>query len=407
VIGPLDRPWSGGPNPLWLTELDVATGMVLGSVAPEPWPESGDDPLAALEREARELLGGGGRCVLAFSGGRDSSALLAVFLRVARREGFDEPAAVTARWPEDPDSDEREWQEHVARRLGLRDWEIVNPGADVDLLGERSTRLLTELGLLWPAPFAALWTMVEAARDGVLVTGEGGDEVFAHWSFSRVWSQLKRGRALRHVARALGYAALPSPLRRRRALGRAQPYQSWLTDEARHAQRLALAEEEAIGERPWWPGHLRETASGRSLWLSRRSMASLCARRGARFATPLVAPSFLAALARRGGRTGWGDRTEAMTAVFGPVLDREILGRSTKATFGTVFWGPASRAFAEEWDGVGLDPRWVDPDALRAAWKEPTPTYGTALPLQAAWLAARRRREPGIAQGHPPGEPTP
>lgn len=391
--GEVHRPWGGAPNPLGLTELDVATGMVLGAVEPDPWPETADDPLTAIEGVARDLLGRG-RCVVAFSGGRDSSAVLAVLLRVARREGFDEPLAMTARFPGDPDSDERGWQEHVAGQLGVRRWEIVDPGTGVDLLGERSTGLLTEHGLLWPPPFAALSPMIEAAGGGVLVTGEGGDEVFANWPLSRVWSELGRGRGLRRGTRALAFAALPTPLRRRRAFARADPYQGWLTAESRHAQRMALAVDEAVVGRLWWPDHLRELGTERGLHLSRRSIAALCARQGGTFATPLLAPAFLAALARRGGRTGLGDRTKAMTTVFGDILGTEILARGTKATFGGVFWGPGARAFAEGWDGGGLDPRWVDAGALAAAWREPVPTYGCALALQAAWLASRQAGPP-------------
>ncbi len=80
-----------------------------------------------------------------------------------------------------------------------------------------------------------------------------------------------------------------------------------------------------------------------------------------------------------------------MKAVFSPLLDDAILSRRSKATFGDVFWGPESRQFAKDWDGKGLDPRWVDAVALRAAWLEPKPVYGAALPLQAAWLARQER----------------
>ena len=49
------------------------------------------------------------------------------------------------------------------------------------------------------------------------------------------------------------------------------------------------------------------------------------------------------------------------------------------------------RRFANEWDGSGFDPDFVDSDALRRAWLSPTPVYGAALPLQAAWLLGRDR----------------
>lgn len=383
----LQRPWAGARNPLGLTELDVASGMVLGTTDAEGWERSEGDPLTALEGVCRDLLERG-RCVVAFSGGRDSSVLLAVLLRVARRDGFDEPVAVTARWPGDPRSDEQGWQEHVAAQVGLRHWDIVTPGTDLDLLGPTSRLVLEAHGLLWPAPFAALFPIIEAAGDGVLVSGEGGDEVFAHWQLARAWTLVRNGRFA--STRALAFAALPRSVRLRRAFERADPYQAWLRPEARRLQRQALAAE--MGGPLLWPTHLRRVASERGLQMGGRTFSTLCAARGGSFARPLLAPAFLGALARRGGPAGLGGRTEAMVTIFGTVLGPEILSRSSKATFGNVFWGPAARAFARDWDGKGLDPRWVDSDVLRCAWQAPTPVYGSALPLQAAWLAQEGSR---------------
>ena len=184
---PAARPWALAPNPLRLTELDIASGIVLGTNKPPQWPEVERDPLDVLFDEARELLQRG-RCVVAFSGGRDSSAVLAALLHVARRDGFDEPVAVTARWPGDAAADESAWQEHVARELRVKHWEVISPGTDFDLLGPLATRLLRNHGLFWPAPTAALMPMIEAAGDGVLVTGQGGDEVFGTWSTAGAWA---------------------------------------------------------------------------------------------------------------------------------------------------------------------------------------------------------------------------
>jgi hypothetical protein len=88
-----------------------------------------------------------------------------------------------------------------------------------------------------------------------------------------------------------------------------------------------------------------------------------------------------------------------MRALFSPLLDDTILSRVSKATFAGVYWGPASRQFAEDWDGTGIPVRWVDVDALRAAWRAPTPVYGTALPLHAAWLATHPDARPGAPKG--------
>jgi Asparagine synthase len=383
------RPWALGSNPLGLTELDVASGVVLGNLGRPEWPAAEADPLEVLFDEARLALQRG-RCVVAFSGGRDSSAILAAMLHVARRDGFDDPLALTARWPGNEDADESAWQEHVAQELSLRHWEIITPGTDFDLLGPISTDLLRKHGLLWPAPVAAMLPMIDAAGEGILVTGEGGDEVFGTWSLATAWDRLRRGQARLRGLRAVAGAALPGWHRRRRAQSTARPYQTWLTAEAQAVQRSVLAAERVAVAPISWPEYLSEVGAERGLRLSARTLDSVCRSRDSAFVAPFLAPAFLAALARRGGRLGLGDRSSAMRAVFSTLLSDDILTRSSKATFGAAFWGPASRQFAKEWDGGGVDPAWVVPDALRAAWSAQRPVYGAALPLQAAWLACDR-----------------
>ena len=109
------------------------------------------------------------------------------------------------------------------------------------------------------------------------------------------------------------------------------------------------------------------------------------------FCAPFQEEAFLSSLAGWGGRLGWGNRTAVMTRLFDSVLPGPILSRKSKATFGGVFWGPESRRFAEQWTGEGFLPGLVDAEALRRVWLEPTPVYGAALPLHAAWLASKVR----------------
>ena len=173
------------------------------------------EPEKALRDRARSLLGTP-PCIIAFSGGRDSSALLAIFVDEARRAGLPEPIAVTARWDDDVDSGEAEWQEEVVRTVGVTQWEIIRPGTDLDLLGSEATAALERSGLMWPAPAYALMPMIRLASGGVFVTGEGGDEAFGLWPYARVWWWL-RGGPLPQVSalRRLALACVPPPVQRR------------------------------------------------------------------------------------------------------------------------------------------------------------------------------------------------
>ena len=80
-------------------------------------------PRAALEAAIRPLVRCA-PCVVGFSGGRDSSALLAVAVALAAREGLDPPVPVSFRFPH-AETRESEWQELVVRHLGLAEWARV------------------------------------------------------------------------------------------------------------------------------------------------------------------------------------------------------------------------------------------------------------------------------------------
>ncbi len=143
-----------------------------------------------------------------------------------------------------------------------------------------------------------------------------------------------------------------------------------------------------------WDRYQEVNRRRRSTELSLRTIEGLCALEGTTFMAPFLDRRFLAALGAWGGALGRGPRTEVMSTLFSEVLPGPILARTTKATFGGVFWGPSSRSFAREWDGSAFLADLVDPEALRREWLAPVPVYGSALPLQAAWLWAKRGRTP-------------
>src|SRR5262245_7497196 len=101
-----------------LTPLETATGLVNGIVRQPRLPDERGTPLAALEEAVLPALARP-PCVVSFSGGRDSSAVLGVAVRAARRHGLDLPIPTTNRFPSAPGSNEDEWQESVIAHLGL------------------------------------------------------------------------------------------------------------------------------------------------------------------------------------------------------------------------------------------------------------------------------------------------
>jgi len=82
--------------------------------------------------------------VVAFSGGRDSSLLLAVAADLAAREGLEPPIALTFRYPGDPAADESSWQEFVVAHLRAAhlpfEWVCRDITTELDVIGPLRAR---------------------------------------------------------------------------------------------------------------------------------------------------------------------------------------------------------------------------------------------------------------------------
>jgi len=374
------------PNP-----LELAAGRMFGlhSGAPKiaDADGSGRAPLAALEAAILPYLERG-PCFVAFSGGRDSSTVLAAATRAARREGLPRPVPVTLRVRDAPRAEESEWQERVIRHLGVEDWERCEVGEDMDRVGAFSVSVLRRHGVLYPPNTFLQIPLLEAARGGCLLAGLGGDELFAGWRWrNRADALARRRRPRARDPLGMAFAASPTLVRRWRETRRYRlAGLVWLRPEAARAASRLVATARAEQPRAW-PRWVDWVARRRSVCAAQWSLSLLASDADTVLVHPLLDPGFVAAFARAGGRLGFGDRTAGMRAMFGDLLPDDVLCRPTKAEYGEVFWGSGTREFATRWSGAGVDSELVDPDALRREWLKPRPHEDSAMLLHAAWLA--------------------
>lgn len=385
--------------PYRLTPLDLASGGVHGVnplVGPLPHVPAQLTARAALEAAVHRGLQRP-PCLVSFSGGRDSSAVLALTAYVARREALPPPVPVTLRFPGCADADEDRWQETVVSYLGVSDWIRLKFDDELDIVGPHARAVFERHGQLWPYNVHTHLPLAEQGPGGSLLTGFGGDELFipgGPWDrANQVIARQVRptGRDLVRIAAAYG----PAPLRRaviRRRPSRTTP-RPWLRPEIQHVLTDASVREFAAMsvrwdlsvDRDWWRTRYRSAAED--------SLTRVGAMYDVAVSSPLIDASFLAAFAREGGRTGFATRTAATKHLVGDLLPPDLLSRESKAEFTGALWNKHSAEFARAWDGSGVDPELVDVDALRKIWN------GTALPdartfciLQSArWAAVAMR----------------
>jgi len=376
-----------------LTPLDVASGLVFGVEGRPPMLGRDDvqSPRAALEAAVLDALRRP-PCVVTFSGGLDSSVVLAVASHVARREALELPVAATLRFPGRPEADESSWQERVIGRVPVTDWQRLDVESELSVVGPVATTVLREHGLLWPFNAYVHVPLFDLVRGGSALTGFGGDELFlpSRWDrLATLRSRHERPRAA-DVKRA-ALAVAPSPLRafvlRRRGGG---PRLDWLRPDAQAALTAAWASSEAaapIG--PQARGLWRLTL--RSIQIAGRSLEALATNRAVNLVNPFTAPGVVVAFAHdRAHPTA--ARAERLRTAVGDLLPPALFERRTKAGFNAALWGEDARALADEWSGEGVDPSLVDPDAVKAQWSAEAPDGRTFTMLQAAWLSRSSRQ---------------
>lgn len=377
-----------------LTPLEIAAGFPLpdGTWSRPAIATSDRSARAVLEDQILQLLAAGSVAV-SFSGGRDSSFMLALATAVARREGLAPPLPVTMRH-ESPSSQESEWQELMIAHLGLREWVRFDIGDSLDLFGDDGVAMLRSCGLQAPPNTYLHLGMIRAAGTDSLITGAGGDEIlgspgrrlaWVRWGSER-WRPSDVGRVVLAGAPLSVRAAVD---RRRTSWDWMGP---WLRDQPRREIQRLMSRESVLVPADW-----RRQAT---LWLRSRLRTrmdigheALFHLTGCRVASPLMSAPFVRAFADLVGPTGPSTRERALVMLADDLLPREVILRQTKATFGGVVFGPRFRAFAEAWDPESLAPdlaELVDGVALRTGWIT-GPTYPSLMLAQRCWLDHDRR----------------
>lgn len=365
--------------------LEIASGWLADTpCAPLP-PAPGPAPRHVLDALLVPLLARP-PCLVAFSGGRDSSALLAAAVAAARREGLPPPVAITLTYPDAPGAEESDWQRRVLDHLGVTERVVLVVHEEHDAVGPVAAPLVRRHGVIWPPNVAPTWRMMDRARGGSLLTGEGGDEVFGVKRITALTKLLHtRTRADRRLAPLAAQALAPAAVRRRTA--RRQSYRPpWLRADAwrevlrRHLDDVA-AEELHAGRQTW------QLASHRGSRLGYATLRALGEEIGVRYVQPFVDPGFVAATAAEAGFWGWTGRTTAMRHLFDDLLPRAVLERGTKATFNGAVFAAHTRDFARGWTGDGVDHDLVDAAVLREHWLSPLPHAPSMALLHQAWLA--------------------
>jgi hypothetical protein len=378
-----------------LEPLEIAAGFVLESTARPRLP-----PLEHEGRGARQALEDlvlshlvSGRGSVSFSGGRDSSLVLAVACHVARREGLPDPVAITMRH-DSPQSDERAYQELVIAHLGVKDWVTVDVQDRMDVMGPEATALLEVTGVQAPPNAYLHLSVVKAAPRGTMMTGGGGDQYLGSTGGRVIRVLRRRARPRPRDLLTLGYALTPSWIRGRREARQPFPWAPWLAPSAERALRERRATASARLPAIRWDTVARIFARSRNQRLTQANLETIGALHGVPIASPLADPFFVDAWASEMGAAGPPSRTRAMYHLGGDLLPKALLERPTKAIFGAVVFGPCFRDFANRWSPSDLSLEvgaLLDADRLASAWAEPTPPFHSLMLVQHAWLTVRKR----------------
>ncbi len=363
--------------------LELVTGMMLG--------KNDVHPISRIEgrRPVREVLEEHVRrallrspCIVSFSGGRDSSTILALATHVARRDGLPDPIPATLVFPDFPATHEEDWQRIVLDHLGINEWIRLPFKHELELVGPVALDLLAQFGVLFPSNTHLHVPMMAKASGGSLLTGVGGDEVLdsrGHPLF-RVVAGHRRLR--RSDLRTLPRLAAPPVLRRKVKASRPSRHGiTWLTEEAWALVGQRQAEQE-LPERLGTA--MRAWHADRYYCALVDSFAKLASVHDVSCVNPFLDRESLASLSHDAGAAGFVSRQSALQRYVGDLLPTQFLARTSKAKFDDPFHGPATNTAVHQWDGAGFPSELVDADLLGIAMRNGE--WATRWSLALQWL---------------------
>jgi hypothetical protein len=320
------------------TPLEIASGGIFGleplesAPAADPW-----SPIEALERAILPALRRG-PCLVGFSGSPASTALLALAVRLARREGLELPLPATVSVG-GGDRQRRERQCDTLIALGLTDWARFELEDELELVGPVAMSVLRRHGLV--APFHLYRQMpliVEALGGSLIVADIDAGQSGARSSFA------------------------------------------WLRPDAAAEVGAAWLHEAATMPQLW---------SDRIAWMRRRRavrteaawLAHLAAELRVEVVNPFLDAEFALALLRR--------PAAGLAQLFADLLPSRHL--EAPECLPGACWGERARELAVSWDEDDVDPALVDCDALALEWAREQPDERTFLLLQSAAVAREGR----------------
>jgi asparagine synthase (glutamine-hydrolysing) len=375
-----------------MNTVEIATNLVVGTdpaaTRLSPLTGTSQDVRDALEQAVLPALRRP-PCLVAFSGGVDSSAVLAAAVETARKHDLPLPIPATNRFPRIPEVDESHWQELVVDTLRLEDWLRIDIDDELDLVGPLAAPGLRRHGVVWPPNAHFLSPVIHRAGIGSVITGIGGDELFTPTTDRAAWVLSRQLRPRSSDIREIGKLLAPAVVRRA-VISRQLSAPGWLSPEGQRLWGEALARELSGATSLWWGRSVL-----RSWWPSRnreaviRSIQGL-AGDGVLVLHPFMNQDFVAQLTASHWRTGFRSRAEAIQFVLGDSVPTSVRRRTDKAAFFHPFVNKHSRALIERWDGTGVDDGLVDVELLREAWTAREVDGRSYSCLQSAWLAEQQ-----------------